>query len=132
MGKYFVKPKDNSEYKNDYFSRHIVQPDNTEQLTWDSRSVIRSLPPTKKVRQFGFSILFIDEIAFLDTKDTDPDTYYRTVCVPTTADTMGKTVISSTPNGKMNLFYTLFDPEDTGTTDFTRIWFTWKIAERLS
>lgn len=129
MARYFQSGKNKYLYENDFFTRNIGTPDNTEQMTWKNGSVIRSLPPTKKVRQFGFSILFIDEIAFLEPSDAiDPMTYYLTVCLPTTADTNGKTVISSTPNGKQNVFYTLFDPDENGTTDFTRIWFTWKIA----
>ena len=124
-----IKSKMGKDKITNYFSRNQCKPDTSEQLTWSNGSMIRSLPPTKKVRQFGFSILFIDEIAFMEPRDNDPDTYYNTVCVPTVADTMGRVVIASTPNGKDNLFATLFDPDDKHGTDFTRLWFTWEIAD---
>ncbi len=94
-----------------YFTDHIIEPNNTEQITWDSRSYIASLPPTKKVRGYGFSRLFIDEMAWLDPKDSDEDSFYFGACMNTVGDTNGSICISSTPNGCVGLYHALFDPD---------------------
>jgi hypothetical protein len=109
----------------DYFSRKLIEPTNAEQLTWNNKSNIKSFPPTKKVKGWGFSYLFIDEIAYLDPTDEEPDMFYNLTCKPTLAECGGRLSIASTPAGKSGLFYELFDPEDQRPSEFVRTWFKW-------
>ncbi len=112
----------------DYFSRHLIEPNNTEQLTWNNNSKVVSLPPTKKVKGYGFSRLFPDELAYIEPKD-DPDaeTFYTVTMKPTVADTDGSICISSTPHGQFGLFYELFDPDQKYDSEYIGIWFNWKV-----
>jgi len=110
-----------------HFSKKLTEPTNAEQITWANKSVIKSFPPTKKVKGWGFSFLFIDEIAYLDPKEEEPDAFYSLTCVPTLADCGGKMCIASTPCGQSGLFYNLFDPDEKLGTDFFRVQFTWEI-----
>lgn len=110
-----------------YFSEKLGEPTNVEQITFDNRCIIKSYPPTKKVRGNGFSMLFIDEVAFLNPPDETPTNFYYGAALPTIAETGGKVVIASTPNGIANMFYDLFDPNGEKESPFTGIHFTWKI-----
>lgn len=111
----------------DFFTRQLTEPNNSEQLTWSNKCTIHSLPPTKKVKGWGFSYLFIDEIAYLDPKDEDASNFFNLTCRPTLADCGGKLVIASTPCGRSGLFYELFDPDDKFETNMVRLWFNWEI-----
>ena len=71
--------------------------------------------------------MFIDEIAFLTPKDQDADTFYSASALPTIGDTNGYCGVSSTPNGKDNLFYDLVDPEGIKNSDYIVLWFNWEI-----
>lgn len=111
-----------------YFTKHLIEPNNMEIITWDNRSRIRSLAPTNKVRGKGFSRLFIDELAFLEPKeDISALEYYSSVALPTVGDTNGGIVISSTPNGMGGVFFELFDPFGENDTDFIGLHFNWKV-----
>jgi len=125
---YNVTKGSTSEERN-HFSKRLTEPTNAEQITFHNKSVIKSFPPTKKVKGWGFSFLFIDEIAYLDPKEEDPEAFYSLTCMPTLADCGGKICIASTPAGCNGLFYTLFDPEDKIGTDYFRIQFSWMINE---
>jgi len=112
-----------------YFSRQLIEPNNSEQITWSNKSSTHSLPPTKKVKGWGFSYLFIDEISYLAPKDEPADSFYSLTCRPTLAECGGKLCIASTPAGRSGLYYELFDPDDKFDTDFVRLWFNWEIAD---
>ena len=73
-------------------------------------SYIKSYPPTEKPRGESFSIVFIDEAAFLN--NPDPKNFYYSVILPTVSTTGGKVVVSSTPNGVGDFFYEIIDPFD--------------------
>ena len=96
---YNITKNTEHEEKN-HFSKKLTEPTNAEQITWTNKSVIKSFPPTKKVKGWGFSFLFIDEIAYLDPKEEDPDAFYSLTCIPTLADCGGKICIASTPAGQ--------------------------------
>lgn len=113
----------------DYFSRQLIEPTNSEQLTWANRSIIKSFPPTKKVKGWGFSFLFIDEMAYLDPKEEDCDSFYNLTCRPTLAECGGKIAIASTPAGQTGTYFDIFQPEDKIDTTFVRLWFNWKVAD---
>ena len=113
----------------DYFSRNLIEPNNSEQLTWHNNSCIKSFPPTKKVRGWGFSYEFIDEIAHLTPTDESPEDFYNLTCRPTLMECGGKESIASTPRGQSGLFYNLFDPTDKFGVDRVRLWFSWEIAD---
>ena len=117
-----------SDKTRNYFSSYLIEPNNSEQITWANRSNVKSLPPTKKVRGFGFSRVFNDELAFtVPTDDPDIYTFYYGSVRPTISDTGGKECVSSTPNGRENLFYDLLDPEGTKDSEFVGVMFDWTI-----
>jgi len=116
-------------HERQYFTKQLIEPNNSEQITWANKSSIHSLPPTKKVKGWGFSYLFIDEIAYLDPKDEDADSFFNLTCKPTLADCGGKLCIASTPAGKNGLFYELFDPDDKFESNICRLWFPYTIAD---
>jgi len=112
--------------ENNHFSKMMIEPNNSEQITWVNKSSIHSLPPTKKVKGWGFSHLFMDEIAYMDPKDEEADSFFNLTCKPTLADCGGKLTFTSTPAGKSGLYFDLFDPEDKNDIDTARIWFDWR------
>lgn len=113
-----------------YFTQHFGKPDNQHQITWKhNRCFIKSIPPTDTAIGKSASIFIVDEIGKLKVQSpyTDKRLYYE-VIEPTTSETGGFLIISSTPNGCANVFYDLFDPDEkianeTGMeNEFERIW----------
>lgn len=115
-----------------YFSQHYGKPDNQHQITWkNNRSFIKSVPPTDTVVGKSASLFLIDEMAKLKVMAplTDKRLYYEVV-EPTTSETGGYLIVSSTPNGATNLFYELFDPDEKNTNhEYARIWLPYMINE---
>ncbi len=115
-----------------YFTSKYGKPDNQHQITWShNSSFIKSVPPTDTVVGKSASIFIVDEAAKLKVISpyTDKRLYYEVV-EPTTSETGGFLILSSTPNGATGLFYDLFDPEDGFQDhDFERIWFPYTIND---
>ena len=91
-------------------------------------SFIKSYPPTEKVRGETFSIVFIDEAAFLN--NPSPKDYFYTTILPTVSTTGGKIIVLSTPNGVDELFYDLVDPFDKyDDHEFVRLFYPYTIND---
>ncbi len=89
-------------------------------------SYIKSYPPTEKVRGETFSLVIVDEAAFLN--NPNPKDYFYTTIVPTVATTGGKIVLLSTPNGVDDLFYEIMDPFDKyDDHEFVRLFYPYTI-----
>lgn len=107
------------------FSGEITQ-SNVDLLKFKNGSVIRSFPPTGKVRGTSNDLLFIDEFAFLNNPNVH--NFFYTDAYPTISETGGKIVVSSTPNGYGTLFYDLVDPDNKKEKhDFARFSFPYTI-----
>lgn len=102
--------KGRKEWTNTFFSSRLAEPNNSDTITFSNGSVIKSLPPTKKVRSKSFDVVFVDEAAFLGAED--PEKFFHEVIEPTVVATHGKIVVLSTPNGQAGFFYKLADPEN--------------------
>jgi len=112
-----------------YFSMHYGKPDNQHQITWKNGSFIKSVPPTDTVIGKSASIFMVDEASKLKVLApyTDKKLFYEIV-EPTTSETNGFLIMSSTPNGATGLFYDLFDPDEIHEThEFKRIWFDYSV-----
>lgn len=112
------------------YSSQIDQnsPNNTTQITFKNNCWIKSFPPTNKARGESFSLLFIDEAAYVDKL------IFTEVLEPTVSATNGKIILTSTPKGMGNYFFELFDPYDEqGCLDeeheYKRFWFQWEQCE---
>ncbi|KKN51123.1 hypothetical protein LCGC14_0625870 [marine sediment metagenome] len=120
MGKVTAGTKAHTE---NYFDKHMKEPNNTHQITVDSGSFMKSVPPTNKVLGKSAAIMIIDEAANLDAED--PDKFFKKVVVPTTAETGGFIILSSTPEGVSGFFYDNFDPDDKFKEhEYERLWFS--------
>lgn len=115
-----------------YFTSKYGKPDNQHQITWrHNHSFIKSVPPTDTVVGKSASIFIVDEAAKLKVLSpyTDKRLYYE-VIEPTTSETNGFLILSSTPNGATGLFYDVFDPDEMNDEHtFERIWFPYKIRK---
>lgn len=91
-------------------------------------SYIKSYPPTEKVRGETFSLVFIDEAAFLN--NPSPKDFFYTTILPTVSTTGGRIVLVSTPNGVDDFFYELADPFDKyDTHEFYRIFYPYTVND---
>lgn len=100
--------KGRNDWTTHLFSGDLVEPNNSDTITFKNGSFIKSYPPTDKVRGNSFDVVFVDEAAFLRCED--PDTFFFTVIEPTTVATGGRIVALSTPNGQSGFFFDLVDP----------------------
>ena len=90
---------------------------NTEAITLDKGDVI-CLPPTKKVRGWTASWVFVDEAAFIEE-----ETLFEEGIRPVVSQTGNKIALTSTPNGSQGFFYKHFDPnDDFSQHEFLRYW----------
>lgn len=103
----FLKGK--PEHSTQIFSKEMVK-NNVDELKLNNGCVIRSYPPTGKIRHTANSLIILDEFAFINS--TDPEAFYYTDVLPTISETGGKIVVSSTPNGFGGIFYEIIDPEE--------------------
>ena len=98
------------------------------EITFENGCKIVSLPPTPRVRGYTFTILMIDEGAFIED-----DNFFYDIALPTISKTDGQLILTSTPNGKKGFFYELFDPDETvrKETDypFFKMWLDWTYIE---
>jgi len=120
------------ELKNErnYFSQYYGKPNHQHQITWvHNRSFIKSVPPTDSAIGKSAAIFIIDEFAKLKViAPYDDRRLYTEVVEPTTSETHGWIIGSSTPNGVGNKFYDLFDPDEKYEEHvFDRIWFDYTI-----
>jgi len=112
--------------KGDFFTGSLKEPNNTHQITFLNDCPIKSIPPTEKILGKSSSIIFIDEAHNL--KNDDPDKFFNKAVVPTTAETGGKIILSSTPNGIVGFFYEAIDPENKKENNpYGRIWFNYEV-----
>ena len=100
--------KGRDEWTNHFFSGDLVEPNNSDTISFKNGCFIKSYPPTDKVRGNSFDVVFIDEAAFLRCEN--PDSFFFTVIEPTTVATGGRIVALSTPNGQSGFFFNLVDP----------------------
>ena len=113
--KFFSSQLDNS--KNAKNSQSII--------TFNNGCTISCYPPTNKVRGFTFTILIIDEMAFIED-----DNFFYEIALPTISKTDGQLIITSTPKGMSGTFYELFDPNDEHEGNgFFRLWLDWTHIE---
>ena len=98
---------------------------NKTAITFTNGNQIICLPPTPRIRGYSFSYVFVDEAAFI----IDDNVFFEYV-EPTTANTDGVIVLTSTPNGQQGWFFDLFDPEDKrATQEYKRFWFHYTVVE---
>lgn len=120
--------KEMSQYygKDDFFTGSLKEPNNTHQMTFLNGCFIKSIPPTGKVLGKSSAVNFVDEAHRLQCDD--PDKFYNQFLVPTTAETGGINVLSSSPEGIVGFFYDAIDPDDKQTSNkYRRIWFPYYI-----
>ena len=108
-----------------FFTKHIIEPNNTHQLTIDNHCFIKSIPPTGKMLGKSASIGVIDEAHRL--KCDNPDGFYNQFFRPTLAETGGLEILSSSPEGIVGFFYELIDPDDKRDLGHDRLWFDHKV-----
>jgi len=112
--------------KDDFFTGSMREPNNTHQITFLNNCPIKSIPPTEKILGKSASIVFIDEAHNLNCDD--PDKFFNKAVVPTTAETGGKIILSSTPNGIVGFFYDAIDPDNKKENNvYESIWFSHKV-----
>ena len=112
--------------KDDFFTGSLKEPNNTHQITFLNNCPIKSIPPTEKILGKSASIVFIDEAHNLNCED--PDKFFNKAVVPTTAETGGMIILSSTPNGIVGFFYEAIDPEGKKENNpYDSIWFDYKV-----
>ena len=80
-----------------FFTGSLKEPNNSHQITFLNGCFIKSLPPTGQIFGKSASIVWIDEAHRL--KSEDPDKFYNQFVVPTTAETGGIIILSSSPEG---------------------------------
>lgn len=98
---------------------------NKTAITFINGNQIICLPPTPRIRGYSFSYVFVDEAAFI----IDDNVFFEYV-EPTTANTDGVIVLTSTPNGQQGWFFDLFDPENKRESqEYKRFWFHYTIVE---
>ena len=108
-----------------FFSRRISRYERNDKttLTFDNGCRIVSLPPTKKIRGNSPSLVWLDEVAFIEDQEL-----YETAVKPLVIDTKGKIVMTTTPNGQQGFFFTLFDPFDERESgEYTRLWYDYDV-----
>jgi len=112
-----------------YFSQYFDKPSNQHQVTWKNRSFIKATAPTDTIIGKSASIFLGDEAAKWKVLSPYNDTrIYYEVIEPTTSETGGFLILSSTPNGCKGLFHSIFDPDEKNEThEFERIWFDYAI-----
>lgn len=97
---------------------------NKTTITFRNGNTIVCLPPTQRVRGYYFSYVFLDEAAFIE----DGDIFFQYI-EPTTSNTDGVIVMTTTPNGMQGWFYELFDPENKRENQYHKLWFHYAIME---
>ncbi len=122
MGQYAVGT---AAHTDKFFTKHIIEPNNTHQLTIDNHCFIKSIPPTGKMLGKSASIGVIDEAHRL--KCDNPDGFYNQFFRPTLAETGGLEILSSSPEGIVGFFYELVDPDDKRDLEHDRLWFDHKV-----
>lgn len=109
-----------------WFSGSLKEPNNTHQITFLNGCFIKSIPPTGQILGKSASIVVIDEAHRLECED--PDKFYNQFVVPTTAETGGIIILSSSPEGLVGFFYEAIDPDGKKMDNpYETIWFPWEI-----
>jgi hypothetical protein len=111
-------------YKN-HFTAKIDKSKNAtnskSQITFANGCEIISLPPTDAVRGYTFSMVFVDEAAFVED-----DIFYKCI-LPTVRATDGYVILTSTPNGVSGYFYEIMDPDNKfDINEYYRFWLNYK------
>ena len=110
----------------DFFTGSLKEPNNMHQITTLNGCFIKSIAPTGKVLGKSASIVVIDEAHRL--KCEDPDKFYNQFVVPTTAETGGIIILSSSPEGIVGFFYDAIDPEHKNPkSKYETIWFPYSV-----
>jgi hypothetical protein len=110
----------------DFFSSSMKEPNNTHQITFLNGCFIKSIPPTGAVLGKSASIVVIDEAHRLSCDD--PDKFFNQFVVPTTAETGGLIILSSSPEGITGFFYEAIDPDNKNQVElYERMWFSHEI-----
>ena len=105
-----------------FFDGSLRDPNNTHQITFLNDCFIKSIPPTGQVLGKSASVMVIDEAHRLSCED--PDKFFNQFVVPTTAETGGMIILSSSPEGIIGFFYEAIDPEGKHEDNpYERIWF---------
>jgi len=77
------------------------------------------------MRGYSFSYVFVDEAAFIE----DENVFFEYI-EPTTSNTDGVIIITTTPNGQQGWLYELFDPENKMKNhEYKRFWFHYSVVE---
>jgi hypothetical protein len=98
---------------------------NKTAITFKNGNQIICLPPTPRIRGYSFSYVFVDEAAFI----IDDNVFFEYI-EPTTANTDGIIVLTSTPNGQQGWFFDLFDPENKREhNEYKRFWIHYTSVE---
>lgn len=101
-----------------YFTKQIAKGTNKSEIRFKNGSKIVSLPATDSIRGYTFSLIWVDEGAFIED-----ETFLQAVVEPTVRETEGKVIITTTPKGVGGVFYKLFDPFDERKTHkYERLW----------
>jgi hypothetical protein len=98
---------------------------NKTTITFKNGNTIVCLPPTPRIRGYSFSYVFVDEAAFID----DNAIFFEYI-EPTTANTNGVIVMTTTPNGQQGWFYDLFDPDEKlSDSEYKKLWIHYTTLE---
>jgi hypothetical protein len=98
---------------------------NKTTITFLNGNTIVCLPPTPRIRGYSFSYVFVDEAAFIED-----DSVFFEYIEPTTANTEGVIVLTTTPNGQQGWFYEIFDPAGANLDNpYYKLWFHYTIIE---
>lgn len=116
-----------------FFTSKLSGLNNTHQITFYNRCFIKSVPPTQQVLGKSGNII-IDEFAKLKlVAPLNDKRFLYEVAEPITSQTNGLLIISSTPDGIGNEFYTIFDPENkVKKHTYDRIWFDYSMCKDRS
>ena len=109
-----------------FFTGSLKEPNNLHQITLLNNCFIKSIPPTGQVLGKSASIMVIDEAHRLSCEE--PDKFFNQFVVPTTAETGGIIILSSSPEGIVGFFYDAIDPDNKNEKNpYERIWFSHEI-----
>lgn len=111
-----------------YFTDRITT--STQFKIETAQGFIEIFAPTDSVRGNTFSVLIIDEAAWLNCTTMEPDDFYSSTAVPTVmaAGAKGKIILLSTPKGTNGFFHDIIQPEnDAPLHGWQRLWMPWTV-----
>ena len=101
-----------------------IADNNSKKITFNNGSEIRLLLTNESLfRDNSFDLLFLDNASFFDVKDT----FYDSIRLVSK-----KIIVTSTPNGKDNLFYPIYEETKNGVGDFKLTEVFWFEDERYN